>query len=64
MIPGDRQVTLQSGEIMTVNELFEGLVLLAKNEATYPILGPSDGIKAVVSVAVEALEWAQERGML
>lgn len=64
MIPEDRQVMLASGETVTAGEVFEGLARLAKNDSAFPLMSQSDKTKAVISVAFEALEWADERGIL
>lgn len=61
MIPKDRQVTLTSGEVLTAGELFEGLVLFARNDSVFPIMTQSDLAKAVIAVAFQAIEQEGEQ---
>jgi hypothetical protein len=60
MIQLETTVILKSGEALSAAEIFEGLVLLAEAEATFPLLDQGDQAKAVIAVAFEALEWARE----
>ncbi len=59
----DTQVFLRSGVVLSAAEVFEAVVVLAKNESPFPLIAPSDEAKAVVNVAFEAIEWAREEGV-
>ena len=64
MIHPDSLVFLRNGDALTAAEVMEGLAVLARNEASFPLLGDADATKAVISVAVEALAWAREQGVI
>lgn len=64
MIRGHETVILQNGQELTAAEIAEGLVRLAANEVTFPILSDKDRTVAVLTTAVDALEWVQMQGML
>lgn len=64
MISDQSTVLLRSGETVTAAEVFEAFALLAFGEATHPLLTPSDRRIAVIETAFQALDWAEERGVL
>lgn len=50
------QIFLRSGEALTVEEIFEGFVLLAGHEASFPMLSRDDWLKACIALAFEAVD--------
>jgi len=64
LIHPDQSTLLSSGEAITAAEVFEGLIRLAQANTEYPLLSSKDRILAVLATAVEALEWAKEKGIV
>lgn len=58
-----REVTLKSGESVTVEEVFEAISLMAISDAP-PLLTKGDVARAYANVIFDALDWAQERGIV
>lgn len=55
-------VTLQSGESLSLVEIYEGLALLAISNGP-PLLTQADAARAFAEVAFEAMDWFErERG--
>lgn len=57
------EIILPSGESLTSEEILTGFVLLARDSFPGPILGPSDLRHAVVLLMLEALDFAELRGL-
>lgn len=60
MIDARTLIILRSGESLTAGEILEGFALLAEHEATFPLLGRSDALKAAIALAFEAVDQAEE----
>lgn len=49
-------VMLANGEVLTAGEVFEGFMLLAARDATFPLLSREDKIKAAIAMLFIALD--------
>lgn len=63
MISPDQATILASGENITAAEAFEAFVRFALGDASHPMLSSHDKISAVMLAALQALEFAEERGI-
>lgn len=51
---------LKSGESITAREVFEAFILMAMAETSHPLITTSDRRIAVIEMAFQALDWAEE----
>jgi hypothetical protein len=61
MIALDLTLILPSGESITAAEVLEGFALLAKHEATFPLLSRDDKLKAAIALAFEAVDYEEAK---
>lgn len=57
-------IILKNGESLNEEEIMEGILLLARNRAAFPLLTSRDKINAVIDLALDALDFDDEQGVL
>jgi|GEM_PF-5134050 len=58
------EIFLSSGESLTPDEIMEGFLLLARNEAMFPMLSEQDRQIACITLVLETLAYNDEKQII